>query len=82
MKGPYPYDLKLRIKSNRGHLSNTDCADFASQLCFVGTKNVLLAHLSEENNEPMLAFDTVWSAISDDSVNLKIANQYEAVKLV
>ena len=82
MKGPYPYDLKLRIKSNRGHLSNTDCADFASQLCFVGTKNVLLAHLSEENNEPMLAFDTVWSAISDDSVNLKIANQYEAVKLI
>ena len=82
MKGPYPYDLKLRIKSNRGHLSNTDCADFAQELCFVGTKNLLLAHLSEENNEPVLAFDTVWNAIADESVNLKIANQYETVKLV
>ena len=82
MDGPYPYDLKLRIKSNRGHLSNIACAEFASDLCFVGTKNVLLAHLSEENNEPSLAYDTVWSAIADDSVNLKLANQYETVKLV
>ena len=82
MDGPYPYDLKLRISSNKGHLSNSDCALFASDLCFVGTKNILLAHLSEENNEPTLAFDEVWSAIADDSVNLKVASQYEAVKLV
>ncbi len=82
MNGPYPYDLKLRIRSNKGHLSNVACADFASELCFVGTKNILLAHLSEENNEPALAFDEVWSAIADDSVNLKVASQYQAVKLI
>ena len=82
MDGPYPYDLKLRIKSNKGHLSNADCASFASDLCLNGTKNILLAHLSEENNEPSLAFDSVWSAIADESVNLKVASQYERVKLV
>ena len=82
MNGPYPYDLKLRIRSNRGHLSNTDCASLVSDLCLIGTKNVLLAHLSEENNEPNLAFDEVWSAIGDDSVNLKVASQYECVKLI
>lgn len=82
MDGPYPYDLKLRIRSNKGHLSNSDCASFASDLCFVGTKNILLAHLSEENNDPTIAYDEVWSAISDDTVNLKIASQYEAVKLI
>ena len=82
MNGPYPYDLKLRIRSNKGHLSNSDCADFASELCFVGTKNILLAHLSEENNDPALAYDVVFSAIADDSVNLKVASQYEAVKLI
>jgi len=82
MHGPYPYDLKLRIKSNRGHLSNDSCALFASELCLVGTKNILLAHLSEENNDPALAYDTVWSAIADDSINLKVASQYEAVKLI
>ena len=82
MDGPYPYDLKLRIKSNRGHLSNVDCASFVSDLCLSGTKNVLLAHLSEENNDSALAFDEVFSAIANDNVNLKVASQYEAVKLV
>ena len=82
MNGPYPYDLKLRIRSNRGHLSNTDCSSFVADLCFVGTKNVLLAHLSEENNDIDLAFDEVWSAIADDSINLKIAEQNRTVKLV
>ena len=82
MNGPYPYDLKLRIRSNKGHLSNSACAEFASELCFVGTKNILLAHISEENNDPAIAYDEVWSAISDDCINLKIASQYQAVKLI
>ena len=82
MNGPYPYDLKLRIRSNRGHLSNSACAEFASELCFVGTKNILLAHLSEENNDPAIAYDEVWSAIADESVNLKVAKQNQIVKLV
>lgn len=82
IEGPYPYDLKLRIRSNKGHLSNRACAEFASELCFIGTKNILLAHLSEENNDPSLAFDEVWSAIADPNVNLKVASQYEPVKLV
>jgi phosphoribosyl 1,2-cyclic phosphodiesterase len=82
MNGSYPYDLKLRIRSKKGHLSNTECASLVSDLCLVGTKNVLLAHLSEENNEPSLAYDEAWSAIADDTVNLKVASQYECVKLI
>ena len=82
MNGPYPYDLKLRIKSNCGHLSNKECAFLASELCSTGTRNILLAHISEENNDPELAFDTVFSAIADDSINLKVASQYESVRLI
>lgn len=82
MNGPYPYDLKLRIRSNRGHLSNNSCAELVSELCMGGTKNILLAHLSEENNDPTLAYDEVWSAISDESVNLCVAEQDAAVKLI
>ncbi len=82
MDGPYPYDLKLRIRSKRGHLSNTDCADFASDLVLVGTKNILLAHLSEENNDPTLAYDEVFSAIGIEDYNLKVASQYESVRLI
>lgn len=82
MSGPYPYDLKLRIASKKGHLSNRECADLAAELCSFGTKNLLLAHLSEENNDPRLAYDEVFAAIADERVNIKIADQNESVVLL
>lgn len=82
MNGPYPYDLKLRIRSKRGHLSNVSCAEFASELSASGTKNILLAHLSEENNDPSIAYDEVFGAVAGEGVNLKVASQYQSVKLI
>ena len=74
MDGPYPYDLKLRIRSKRGHLSNCDCAVLAAELAKSGTKGFILAHLSLENNQPELAFDEVHSAISDADVEICVAS--------
>ena len=54
--GPYPYFLKRRILSERGHLSNTACADFLPELLRGGTGRFYLAHLSRENNTPELAY--------------------------
>ena len=71
--GSYPYDLKERIASRWGHLSNPDCAEFAAELTASGTKNILLAHLSQENNDPQLAYNEVLMAIADPSVNLRTA---------
>ena len=73
MQGPYPYDLKQRIRSRRGHLSNKECAALASELAIGGTKAFLLAHLSEENNEPSLALEETERAISDPSVRISVA---------
>ena len=53
--GPYPYDLKKRIRSRRGHLSNDDAGAVAVELARNGTKQVILGHLSKENNFPELA---------------------------
>ncbi len=53
--GPYPYFLKQRVLSNRGHLSNRDCAQIVSRLVLEGTDRVMLGHLSETNNLPGLA---------------------------
>ena len=53
--GPYPVTLKRRILSYHGHLSNADCAVLAGQLVQSGTRNVILGHLSRENNRPELA---------------------------
>lgn len=53
--GPYPYHLKQRVLSNRGHLSNVDCAHIVSRLALGGTERVMLGHLSEINNLPGIA---------------------------
>ena len=82
MDGPYPYDLKLRIRSNRGHLSNADSASLAADLAAHGTRAFLLAHLSEENNDPTLALDEALSAISDPSVAVLVASPDRPTELV
>lgn len=51
----YPPDLKRRISGNQGHLSNSDCADFALRLLKKGTRHFVLGHLSRENNTPATA---------------------------
>jgi phosphoribosyl 1,2-cyclic phosphodiesterase len=53
--GSYPMFLKKRIQSDTGHLSNDDSADFSTYLIKNGTKHLILAHLSEENNTPQIA---------------------------
>lgn len=63
-EGPYPYPLKERILSHRGHLSNDSCAAFACELAQSGTKRILLAHLSRENNLPAIALNTTIDALS------------------
>ncbi len=72
--GPYPYELKRRIASRRGHLSNHESADLAARLCATGTRGLMLAHLSRENNDPTLAYDACFSAVSDDSIPIAVAD--------
>lgn len=79
--GPYPEHLKIRILSERGHLSNADCAYFVKKLAEYGMKSVLLAHLSEENNTPLLAKSAVESELSGFDVALGVANPYSRVEM-
>jgi len=74
MYGPYPYDLKMRVASRRGHLSNNDSALLACRLCAAGTRSLMLAHLSAENNTPDTAYDACVSAIADASVHVSVAS--------
>ncbi len=57
--GSYPYQLKRRVLSEHGHLSNEDCAKLCARLCETGASKLVLAHLSRENNRPELALQTV-----------------------
>lgn len=62
--GPYPYRIKRRILSERGHLSNDACADELLSLAERGTTRFTLAHLSRDNNSPDLAAMTARAALS------------------
>lgn len=62
--GSYPLEVKRRIGSRSGHLSNTDCAKFASRLAVRGTKRFMLAHISRENNTPETALLTAKKALA------------------
>jgi len=62
--GPHPWHLKNRILSRTGHLSNDYAADFVAYLASCGTKHFVLGHLSDKNNLPSLAYDTVRTGLA------------------
>ena len=63
--GSYPYHLKIRILSDRGHLSNEACSVFARELLESGTTRLVLAHLSRDNNHPDIARQTTLAALGE-----------------
>jgi phosphoribosyl 1,2-cyclic phosphodiesterase len=62
--GRYPPMLKRRVGGSHGHLSNLQAGEFLTSVCHKGIKNVILAHLSAENNLPTLALETVSSTLA------------------
>ncbi|MDR2074494.1 MAG: MBL fold metallo-hydrolase [Oscillospiraceae bacterium] len=63
--GSYPYYLKKRILSSKGHLSNKDCSAVLPKLIRSGTTRLVLSHLSEENNTEKIAYETAVDYLSD-----------------
>ena len=66
--GPYPYQLKRRILSEKGHLSNDAAGRLLTGLYTTGVRRVILAHLSRENNTPRIAHDTVRGTLEADGI--------------
>lgn len=59
LNGPYPTYLKERILSPRGHQSNVTCGELIARNYHEGLRNIWLCHLSLENNDPEVAYNTV-----------------------
>ncbi len=73
-RGPYPLHLQRRILSKAGHLSNTDCGELLAT-ALRGSRNlptVWLAHLSETNNRPHVARQSVARRLAQSGVVLDI----------
>ena len=61
--GPYPLHLQNRIRGDRGHLSNEMGGQLAAWAGSQGTRRLVLAHLSQENNRPGLALEAAEKAL-------------------
>jgi len=79
--GPYPVYLKRRILSDRGHLSNADCAKLARFLAQKGTRRIILGHLSRENNRPGLAMAENGQALMDIGAELHCAPVFGCLEI-
>lgn len=87
--GPYPYPLKQRILSDRGHLSNENAGRLLSSVLHDNMKEIILGHLSQENNYPNLAYEAVRMevTVSDSPYNggdfpIQVANRNELSRCV
>lgn len=80
--GPYPWELKERIKSRHGHLSNSQTAELLADIAHSDLKTVVLAHLSEVNNNPETAMESAMSAIkSYHKIKLVVSSQHCSTEL-
>ena len=84
-EGKYPYYLQQRILSDKGHLSNKDSAYYLSNFIGDKTEQIILIHLSEENNRPEVALKTLLDTLEKKGVrvpHIEIAMQRESTELI
>ena len=79
--GRYPIFLKRRILSERGHLSNENCALLARELAESGTGTIILGHLSRENNTPDTALRAVGAALEGTGAELLCAPPFGCLEV-
>lgn len=85
LKGRYPYQLRRRVLSDRGHLSNIDSAHYLSKFIGSNTKEIILAHLSEENNTKEVALNTLLGVLEEHHLKvdkIEVADQFEKTELI
>ena len=83
--GKYPFELRQRILSDKGHLSNYDSAKYLAKFIGDKTKKIVLAHLSEENNTEELALKCLNDRLEKENISFKnilIAKQNKETELI
>lgn len=82
MEGPYPYILKQRVISDKGHLSNNTTSEYLLDVVGENTKQIILAHISEHNNTEELALATTKELLESNKIykDIKVAKQYDSLE--
>lgn len=85
MNGPYPWELKQRIKSRHGHLSNEESLELLHELAHAGLEALVMAHLSEVNNHPDHVVRSTEAFLRDQNVcapRIVIGDQFRASAVI
>lgn len=84
LNGSYPPILKQRIKSRQGHLSNEQAVGVITKILHPGLRNLVLVHLSEQNNLPELARKVMSDYLLEmkHELNLVVSSQSQATELI
>ena len=86
--GRYPYYLKRRILSDKGHLSNERSGQLISEVIHDNLKRIILGHLSKENNFEELAYETVQAEVNRltsyncSDFNMLVAKRDDCTELI
>ncbi len=78
----YPWVLKQRVKSRKGHLSNEEAGELLAEIVHKDLDHIVLAHLSQDNNSPQKAFDVIQPVIAGFDVRLSVASQQEPDEMI
>ena len=70
MNGPYPIYLKRRVRGEGGHLSNAECGELLHDIYHPSLRHVFLCHLSDENNDPDIAYRTASKVLASEGVQV------------
>lgn len=80
----YPHHIKIRILSDKGHLSNIDSSKYMAKFIGSNTKYVVLSHLSEQNNTEDLAISTLKNTLKEKNIDfsgISVARQNEKTEI-
>lgn len=84
-QGPYPLFLKKRIKGRDGHLSNDQAGELLETICDHGLGHLVLAHLSETNNSPVVAYQKASDVLKGcglKKTEVLVSSQDEAAPMI
>lgn len=82
MHSQYPWHIKQRILSSKGHLSNQDASYIIEEVANENTKYVLFAHMSESNNLDVLISTAVEKYVDKPHVTFQFAYQHRATEKI
>lgn len=82
--GPYPYQLKARVRGDRGHLSNVQAACELSELVSDRLEQVVSMHVSQNNNTYRLPVDTLTGVVTimDADVHVQTGHQTQPINVM